>query len=431
MSPTKRHMKLQQDYKKPKRTKVDQDVKCPICLNVAEDLTLLSTCTHAFCYSCIVRWITQKANCPLCKVPVKLMKHNLPQKWEETDGYFVRGDELDAEEKIEESEFKEIRNKERPFTDEIQLMREVMNDLNVEKYKLTSTLEERSDAAEKIIAIADLARRSGRLSRRRFVSDPIFRFVAYSTNADRTTLIKTSTDVDVTPEYVEKNYDKLRMKIVPFVIRELRAITSVSVFSIDNLVELFLCCMKNMTIYKNQLQATLKSMGVRHPLTVYNTVLSFVSANQSLKLYDSNSRYVRRITLSNNFVEDEVNGQDDLMLLPAQPSSDDNDVMIVDELPSSSRRTRHPFPTSQASSSGIPDVSPLAYVPNQIRMQFRDMLKRRNGTEETNDRGRNSEIQVLPSEFDPVFIYPGFRDPRARLPTPDPADVMVLDSDSD
>lgn len=64
--------------------------KCPICLNEAEDLTLLKTCSHSFCFYCIMRWLSQRTNCPLCKVWITHLKHSLKsfqgQTYQDADG---------------------------------------------------------------------------------------------------------------------------------------------------------------------------------------------------------------------------------------------------------------------------------------------------------------------------------------------------------
>lgn len=128
--------------------------------------------------------------------------------------------------------------------------------------------------------------------RRHLIRHPLFRFVIYSTNADRTVLVKTSTDVDVTPDYVRNNFEALKARITPFVIRELATIATIKVFSITEIVELILNCMINMSKYRSALKTRLKGLGIEHPLTLYNEVFSFVEANQSMKLYDANSRYM-------------------------------------------------------------------------------------------------------------------------------------------
>ncbi|CAD5218936.1 unnamed protein product [Bursaphelenchus okinawaensis] len=306
-----------------------------------------------------------------------MMKHKIKTKWIEEDGYNVSGTEFDAQEKIEENEFKEIQKKDRRnFKEELELMRDVATELAYQTTALSTLPEDRVYLTGKLKEINDLSRRAGRISRRRFMAEPIFRFVIYFSNADRTTVIKTSTDVDMTPEYVKNNYELIKTKLRPFLLRELRALCRVKVFSLCDLTELILKCIMNIQNSKSRLQATLKSMGIKHPLSVFNSVMAFVGANQSLKLFDSNSRYVKRITLSSTFVDD-----NDVTIMPSR-SNEDNDVMIVDEPARPSRTQADPLSYGYNS-----DLSPFSLFNRRIREQYRDMLR----------RGRSNPAVSLPS----------------------------------
>lgn len=43
------------------------DLKCAICLDDWEDVAELHTCTHLYCFQCIVRWSETCNQCPQCK----------------------------------------------------------------------------------------------------------------------------------------------------------------------------------------------------------------------------------------------------------------------------------------------------------------------------------------------------------------------------
>lgn len=45
------------------------DGLCPICLGKINNAAYINICFHAFCFSCIQRWATMRAACPLCRRP--------------------------------------------------------------------------------------------------------------------------------------------------------------------------------------------------------------------------------------------------------------------------------------------------------------------------------------------------------------------------
>ena len=42
---------------------------CSICLETTKD-PFQSKCSHSFCNKCIMQWITQNDDCPLCRNPI-------------------------------------------------------------------------------------------------------------------------------------------------------------------------------------------------------------------------------------------------------------------------------------------------------------------------------------------------------------------------
>jgi mRNA-degrading endonuclease YafQ of YafQ-DinJ toxin-antitoxin module len=110
-------------------------------------------------------------------------------------------------------------------------------------------------------------------------------------DADRFPLITTHTDITLNRQYVEENADRLRDDLVPFVAREIHAITGLQAINIQTVMDLLMDTFKEPEKYKDKLFAHLKAIGVDHPRTFYRFVYDFASADQSLDLYDSNSRY--------------------------------------------------------------------------------------------------------------------------------------------
>jgi hypothetical protein len=51
--------------------------KCAVCLNnkQIDVIARIDSCSHTFCYSCILEWSKVRAICPLCKQPFNLITH--------------------------------------------------------------------------------------------------------------------------------------------------------------------------------------------------------------------------------------------------------------------------------------------------------------------------------------------------------------------
>jgi hypothetical protein len=110
-------------------------------------------------------------------------------------------------------------------------------------------------------------------------------------DADRYTLITTHTDINLDPAYIRENRKRLRIDWMGFVAREISAITSLQAIDIQKTMNLILDAFENPERHRDALFAHLKTLGVDHPRTFYKQVQSFGSSDQSLKLYDENSRY--------------------------------------------------------------------------------------------------------------------------------------------
>lgn len=75
---------LQQSQKSSKRKtseamtgEVSPDSKCPICLDIFNNISYLDRCLHKFCFHCIHEWSKNKAECPLCKQPFNSIYHSI------------------------------------------------------------------------------------------------------------------------------------------------------------------------------------------------------------------------------------------------------------------------------------------------------------------------------------------------------------------
>uniref|UniRef100_A0A7N8XEE0 E3 ubiquitin-protein ligase Topors n=1 Tax=Mastacembelus armatus TaxID=205130 RepID=A0A7N8XEE0_9TELE len=56
---------------------VSPDSKCPICLDLFNNISYLDLCWHRFCFRCIHEWSKNKAECPLCKQPFNSIYHSI------------------------------------------------------------------------------------------------------------------------------------------------------------------------------------------------------------------------------------------------------------------------------------------------------------------------------------------------------------------
>lgn len=75
---------LQQSQKRGRRktsetmsAEVSPDSKCPICLDLFNNISYLDLCLHKFCFRCIHEWSKNKAECPLCKQKFNSIYHSI------------------------------------------------------------------------------------------------------------------------------------------------------------------------------------------------------------------------------------------------------------------------------------------------------------------------------------------------------------------
>jgi len=86
---------------------------CAICLeSPCIDEASLDSCSHKFCFSCILKWTTQiSSTCPLCKAEVKYIKHRGKSATSKTDGS-AEGDEESGEDGVQEGKQAEQKDEE-------------------------------------------------------------------------------------------------------------------------------------------------------------------------------------------------------------------------------------------------------------------------------------------------------------------------------
>ncbi|CAM9186365.1 unnamed protein product [Ectocarpus sp. 12 AP-2014] len=50
---------------------------CPICLGLVEDSAMIESCRHLYCKVCLFEWLKASDRCPLCKVTVSQVLHEI------------------------------------------------------------------------------------------------------------------------------------------------------------------------------------------------------------------------------------------------------------------------------------------------------------------------------------------------------------------
>ncbi|KZT30048.1 hypothetical protein NEOLEDRAFT_1020686, partial [Neolentinus lepideus HHB14362 ss-1] len=70
----------------PPKYDVEDEVEreqCSICLQSIEDRTVIPTCSHEFCFECLLVWTEQSRRCPLCTQPIgDYLIHKIRSKYD-------------------------------------------------------------------------------------------------------------------------------------------------------------------------------------------------------------------------------------------------------------------------------------------------------------------------------------------------------------
>ncbi|KAI6173453.1 RING-type domain-containing protein [Aphelenchoides besseyi] len=310
--------------------KSKSELKCAICLSPCDNPTLLDGCSHKFCYECIEKWMLQKPTCPLCKNPIKEVKHDLkrPTKdpsWED------EGKICSTRNIIEKEDYRRLKENYWPFKEEYMLIDQMLSQLQL-ILRNRGNWRVYGSTMELIDQLIKFKSEMSHRDRKYVFNHALFRFVIYFTDADRSSLIVSTGGVVLNAEYVRLNRKTLTEQWMPFLAREIRAITGLQTIDITSLMKYTLDALQGAQEAKITLYNHLTSLGVEHPRTFLKQIQSFGSANQSIELYDASSRYEPRRSLSSVFTDD------------------DNDVHVVftagDRDIQFMGSTRGPFPTT-------------------------------------------------------------------------------------
>ncbi|KAF7638827.1 RING-type domain-containing protein [Meloidogyne graminicola] len=356
---------------------------CPICLHHWNDPTVLDNCNHIFCFDCIVEWTKLKPVCPLCKCSLELLKHRLwinnnsVLNWE-TEGQILLFSEnimeLRSEYELERLMEKSSRPPEHERQSVIHLVKHMLGELHALRSLSITTYA--SDTIFKK-AIDELNKEleeykellinfnTNQYTRAELFKSPAFRRVVYKENLSPSSICQPLFNIALNADYIKKNRDIVKTHIMPFVIREISALTRKSPLcqlqsKKPDVIEINVY-MKNLMDYftkkikRQQIVTFLSQRGIENPHQFLNNLLHFASSGQTLRVYDQNSEYrVRR----SNYVGDFFPEDDDVLILNTNV-----DVEVLGESNSRHSTAEHSIPMTTSSSPSI-TYSPLN--PNHV-----------------------------------------------------------------
>nr|CAD2173661.1 unnamed protein product [Meloidogyne enterolobii] len=324
---------------------------CPICLHHWNDPTVLDNCNHIFCFDCIIEWTRLKPVCPLCKCSLELLKHRLwvndavLPNWE-SEGQIENIMELRSEYELERLMEKSARQPEHERQAVIHLVKHMLGELytlrnmSITTYASDTIFKNAIDAINKeldeykklLIAFNDGATRS------ELFKSPAFRRVVYKENLSPSSICQPLFNIALNADYIKNNKDIVMNHIMPFVIREICALTRKDAIDIhvymENIMDYFTTKLK-----RQQIVSFLSRRGIENPHQFLNNLLHFASSGQTLKVYDQNSEYrVRR----SNYVGDFFPEDDDVLVLNSNV-----DVEVLGQSNSNRRsQSNHQSPVS-------------------------------------------------------------------------------------
>ncbi|KAL7070076.1 hypothetical protein ACQ4LE_010852 [Meloidogyne hapla] len=321
---------------------------CPICLHHWNDPTVLDNCNHIFCFDCIIEWTRLKPVCPLCKCSLEFLKHRLwinnaaLPNWE-TEGQIENIMELRSEYELERLMEKSARPPEHERQAVIHLVKHMLGELftlrnmSITTYASDSIFKTAIDSINKELQeykelLIDFNRGATRCE---LFKSPAFRRVVYKENLSPSSICQPLFNIALNADYIKKNRDIVMNHIMPFVIREICALTRKEAIDIhvymENLMDYFTTKLK-----RQQIVTFLSRRGIENPHQFLNNLLHFASSGQTLRVYDQNSEYrVRR----SNYVGDFFPEDDDVLVL-----NSNIDVEVLGQSNSQRSQSNHQSP---------------------------------------------------------------------------------------
>ncbi|KAK0488110.1 hypothetical protein EDD18DRAFT_1191327 [Armillaria luteobubalina] len=88
-SPVRKRIKLESPSPPPEEEEEEED-NCSICLQALVDRTVIPTCSHEFCFDCLVVWTEQSRKCPLCSQTIgEYLIHRIRSRYDYQKHYLA------------------------------------------------------------------------------------------------------------------------------------------------------------------------------------------------------------------------------------------------------------------------------------------------------------------------------------------------------
>lgn len=279
-----------------------------------------------------------KSECPLCKRRLEFVKHQLKIASDERPAWEHDGTLEEIEKLRSEFEMSQILS---PTSYPAELEKKAvvaviahlfneMNNLNKHSYssvmpesyqKLTQSFE------QEINDYNQLYSKFSTRSRCDIFNEPAFRRVIYLRNLMPRSICPPTTSIAFSPDYVRNNQKLVRKHLAPYLIREITAITRKNSISLDEYLDIIIKYFMNKA-NRFDVVTFLNKRGIKNPHQFLNNLTHYLTAGQSLKVYDQNSEYVPR-SANSNYLPVYQPDDDDVMVIHHTNLS--NDVQVLGE----------------------------------------------------------------------------------------------------
>uniref|UniRef100_A0A0N5AA82 RING-type E3 ubiquitin transferase n=1 Tax=Syphacia muris TaxID=451379 RepID=A0A0N5AA82_9BILA len=372
--------------------------QCPICFLDIVDETRTDVCKHRFCFYCVSEWIKNKAECCICKQPVRKLLHNFrmdPYTGKEVYDVALADDiqtvgklealrknllsqRLDCERAEVKLLLRRLRRNNREIEDDF-LKESRGNFSSLGRESLERRRSRNIDLINRLsVLLDDWDRPRGEI-----VADPAFRIVVYERTLFRVPVVlEIETRQVVKPSFFESESKTQMLRLLPFIQREIVAMMSpiqLSERDLNSICNKVYWLMKTYQVNDPKFTVTLANELLCQRARVDHfaqLLFEFASSMQSLELFDENSSYIN--PSENSRRRGYFMGRDD-------SSVDDIEVEFES----------HP----NQSHSSLQNL-PLNRVSHHVDLMFRDIAYPLCSQNTLNVRNRLRRILTSGSEFD-------------------------------
>ena len=162
-----------------------------------------------------------------------------------------------------------------------------------------------------------------------------FRRIIYRKNLMPNSICMPMFNVTFNADYIQRHKDAVKAHLIPFVAREVTALTRKDNIDIDAYMDALLDYFSKKT-KRQEIVNFLTRKGIDNPHQLLNNIFHFATTGQTLKVYDQNSEYRAR---QSNFADNFFPEDDDVLFLNSI-NSDDVEVIGESEA-AATRRNQH------------------------------------------------------------------------------------------